>query len=32
VNWIEIDVGKDAEDLDHLISPEERLHLAMAIQ
>jgi arylsulfatase len=32
VNWVEIDVGKDAEDLDHLISPEERLHVAMAIQ
>ena len=26
VNWVEIDLGKDAEDLDHLISPEERLH------
>jgi small-conductance mechanosensitive channel len=26
VNWVEIDVGKDAEDFDHLISPEERLH------
>jgi arylsulfatase len=32
VNWVEIDVGKDAEDLDHLISPEERLRVAMAIQ
>jgi hypothetical protein len=28
VNWVEI----DAEDLDHLITPEERLRLAMAIQ
>jgi len=32
VNWVEIDVGKDAENLDHLISPEERLRIAMAIQ
>lgn len=32
VSWVEIDVGKDAEDLDHLISPDERLHIAMAIQ
>jgi hypothetical protein len=27
VNWVEIDVDKDAEDLDHRISPEERLRL-----
>jgi len=32
VNWVEIDVDKDAEDLDHLITPEERLRIAMAIQ
>ncbi len=32
VNWVEIDLGKDAEDLDHLISPEERLKVAMALQ
>jgi len=32
VNWVEIDLGKDAENLDHLISPEQRLHVAMAIQ
>ena len=32
VNWVEIDVDKAAEDLDHLISPEERFHLAMAKQ
>ena len=30
VNWVEIDVGTD--DHDHLISPEERLNLAMAFQ
>ena len=30
VNWVQIDVGKD--DADHLISPEERLNLAMARQ
>jgi arylsulfatase len=29
---VEIDVGKDAIDLDHLITPEERLQVAMAIQ
>ena len=32
VNWVEIDLGNDAVDLDHLISPEERLNLAMARQ
>jgi arylsulfatase len=32
VNWVEIAVDKDAEDLDHLISPQERLRLAMALQ
>ena len=32
VNWVEIDIGKDAVILDHLISPEQRLHVAMAIQ
>ena len=30
VNWVQIDLGKD--DHDHLISPEERLQLAMARQ
>jgi arylsulfatase A-like enzyme len=32
VNWVEIDLGNDAVNLDHLISPEERLNLAMARQ
>jgi len=32
VNWVEIDLGMDSVNLDHLISPEERLHLAMAFQ
>lgn len=32
VLWVEIDIGKDAVSLDHLITPEERLHLAMARQ
>ena len=32
VNWVEIDVDKAAEDLDHLISPEERLRIAMSRQ
>jgi arylsulfatase len=30
VNWVQIDLGKD--DFDHLISPDERLKLAMARQ
>jgi len=32
VNWVQIDVDKDAEDVDHFIKPEERLRLVMAIQ
>lgn len=32
VNWVQIDVGKDAKDADHLITPQERLAVAMAIQ
>jgi arylsulfatase len=30
INWVQIDLGKD--DHDHFITPEERLHLAMARQ
>jgi hypothetical protein len=29
---VQIDLGEDAEDADHLISPEERWHIAMARQ
>jgi arylsulfatase len=32
VNWVEIDLGKDSVNLDHVISPEQRLQVAMAIQ
>ena len=32
VNWVQIDLGDDAEDADHLIMPEERLRVAMARQ
>ncbi len=32
VNWVEIDIGKDAIKLDHLISAEDRLRVAMARQ
>jgi arylsulfatase A-like enzyme len=32
VNWVEIDVGEDAQNLDHLISPETRLKVAMGLQ
>ena len=31
-NWVEIDVAEASEDLDHLITPEERLRVAMAKQ
>jgi arylsulfatase len=30
INWVQLDAGTD--DHDHLISPEERLNLAMARQ
>jgi hypothetical protein len=30
VNWVQIDLGDDAEDADHLITPDERLKVAMA--
>ena len=32
VRWVQIDLGEDAEDADHLISPEERYRVAVAIQ
>jgi len=32
VKWIQIDLGEDAADADHLISPEERFRVAMARQ
>jgi arylsulfatase len=32
VNWVQIDLGDDANDADHLITPEERLRVAMARQ
>jgi arylsulfatase A-like enzyme len=32
VRWVQIDLGEDAEDADHLISPEERYRIAMARQ
>ena len=32
VSWVEIDLGEDAVDHDHLITPEERLRVAMARQ
>jgi arylsulfatase A-like enzyme len=32
VRWVQIDLGEDAEDADHLITPEERLRIAMARQ
>jgi arylsulfatase len=32
VEWVQIDLGEDAHDADHLITPEERLRVAMARQ
>jgi arylsulfatase A-like enzyme len=32
VTWVQIDVDENAEDLDHLITPEERMRIAMARQ
>ena len=32
VHWVQIDLDEAAEDLDHLITPEERLRVAMARQ
>jgi arylsulfatase A-like enzyme len=32
VSWVQIDIDKAAEDVDHLISPDERLKIAMARQ
>jgi arylsulfatase A-like enzyme len=32
VTWVQLDIDENAEDLDHLISPEERMRVAMARQ
>ncbi len=32
VNWVQLDIDASAEDTDHLITPEERLRVAMARQ
>ena len=32
IEWIQIDLGKDAEDADHLISAEERFQIKVALQ
>jgi len=32
VEWVQIDIADAAEDLDHLISADERLKIAMARQ
>jgi arylsulfatase len=32
LNWVQIDVGEDAADADHMISPEERFRVAMTLQ
>ena len=32
INWVQLDIDEAAEDLDHLITPEERMHIAIARQ
>jgi arylsulfatase len=32
VHWVQIDIDENAEDFDHLITPEERWRVAMARQ
>jgi arylsulfatase len=32
IKWVQIDIAEAAEDLDHLITPEERLKIAMTRQ
>jgi hypothetical protein len=32
IRWVQIDIDEAAEDLDHLITPEERMRIAMARQ
>jgi arylsulfatase len=32
VQWVQLDLGDDAQDADHFITPEERLRVAMARQ
>ena len=32
VRWVQLDIDAAAEDTDHLITPEERLRIAMARQ
>jgi arylsulfatase A-like enzyme len=32
INWVQIDIAEAADDFDHLITPEERLRVAMARQ
>ena len=32
IDWIQLDIDEAAEDLDHLITPEERMRIAMARQ
>ena len=32
VNWVQIDIGEAAEDIDHMLSAEERMQVAMARQ
>ena len=32
IRWVQLDIDEAAEDLDHLITPEERLRIALARQ
>jgi hypothetical protein len=32
IDWIQLDIGDDAHDADHMITPDERFHLKVALQ
>jgi len=32
INWVQSDLGEDAEDADHYIDPDERFRIAMTRQ
>ena len=32
VKWVELDIDEAAEDLDHLVTPDERMRIAMSRQ
>jgi arylsulfatase len=32
IKWIQVDIGEDAADADHMVTAEERIRIAMAKQ